>query len=208
MGYDMYTVQGADQAENEAVAAARRFIDNLPKPWDQPEGTERDAAQKQWDDAWRAFDRAQTSYFRLNIWGMSACVDLMADLGMMTDEDAPKFPSPADYGLTEYPDDPADYEGDERAAIEAKLTDADRQFLAACRAVVDYEPEPVGGIPVGKFSSNDGWLVTPRQIAAALEAYAAATEGARAAATAKREWFADWIAWLGHAKDRGGFRVR
>lgn len=207
MGYDMHTVQPADDAEREAVQAAQAHVRSLPSPFRMPEGEERDAAQKAWDEAWAAYDRAQKSYFRLNIWGMSRCCDLMAHAGMLTGDQAPRFPTPDEYGLQEWPDDPADYDGEERKAAEEKLTDAGRSFIDACQAVTDFESEPVAGIPIGKFSSNDGWLVTPRQCEAALAQWAAAPVATRVQIEGEAEWWPNWIAFLQHAKDRGGFRV-
>jgi hypothetical protein len=207
MGYDMTIAQERDQAEKDAIAAARKHIDTLTSPHKAPEGEERDAAEKAWKEAWQAYDNADRSYFRLNIWGMGRCRTAMDHLGMVTDEDAPNFPTPEDFGLSEYPEDPVDYDGDERAAMDAKLTDADRQFLAAVKAVTDFEPEPVRGIPIGKFGSNDGWLVTPRQIEAALKTWHGWPEHVRADTEAELAWWPEWIAFLTYAQGRGGFRV-
>lgn len=207
MGYDMTIVQERDQAEQDAIAAAHAHINTLTRPFDIPEGEERDAAEAAWNEAWKALDRADRSYFRLNIWGMSRCRDLMDVLGMLTGEDAPRFPTPDEYGLTELPDDPEDYEGKERKAAEAKLGLAGRRFIDGCQAVTDYEPQPVKGIPVGKFGSNDGWLVTPAQCEAALDQWKAQPLAAQRKAEATAEWWPNWIAFLAYAKDRGGFRV-
>lgn len=207
MGYDMTIVQERDQAEKDAIAAARAHTQSLTSPYSLPEGEERDAAEKAWQDAWKAYDAADRSYFRLNIWGMSHCRDLMATLRMLTDEDAPRFPTLDEFGLTDYPEDPADYDGEKRAKAEAELTDDGRRYLAAVEAALAFEPVPVRGIPVGKFCSNDGWLVTPAQCAAALDAWHAQPDAVRARIEGETEWWGRWIAYLTYAKDRGGFRV-
>lgn len=207
MGYDMYTVQPADEAEKTAVAAAQARVRDLPHPFTVPEGEERDAAGKAWEDAWRALNLAEKSYFRLNITGMGRCCGFMDEVGMITGEDAPGFPTPDEYGLDEWPDDPADYEGDERKAAEAKLTPSSRKFLNDCQATTDYEPQPVNGIPVGKFSSNDGWLVTPAQCRAAVDKWKTAPLTAQRDIEAQADWWPSWIAFLDHAAERGGFRV-
>lgn len=207
MGYDMTIVQDRDQDEKDAIAAARALTATLTSPHTLPAGPERDAAEKAWSEAWKAYDDADRSYFRLNIWGMSYCRDVMDRLGMVTDEDAPRFPSLEDFGLSEYPEDPADYDGDKRTEVEAHLADADRQFLAALKATTDFEPEPVRGIPIGKFGSNDGWLVTPRQIEAALSAWHGQPEHVQTGVEAEFTWWSEWITFLAYAKDRGGFRV-
>lgn len=205
MGYDMIIVQERDQAEKDASAAARKHAETIPTPYGLPAGPERVAAAAALRGAWEAYDRANRSCFRLNIWGMSRCCELMDRLGMLTSENAPRFPSPSEYNLDEWPEDPADYEGEERAAAEA--ADNGRRFLAAVQAVTDYEPQPVRGIPAVKFSTNDGWLVTPAQCEAALAAYEAAPAAVRGAVEAEATWWPRWIAFLSYAKDRGGFCV-
>lgn len=207
MGYDMTIVQERDQAEKDAIAAAHMHVNSLTSPYSLPEGEERDAIEKTWKEAWRAYDAADRSYFRLNIWGMSHCRDVMASLGMLTSEEAPSFPRLEEFGLTDYPDDPADYDGEERARAEAELTDSGRQYLAAVEAALAFEPVPVRGIPAGKFSSNDGWLVTPAQCQAALAAWQQWTDDTRARVEGEIEWWDRWIGFLTYAKDRGGFHV-
>jgi len=208
MGYDMYTVQEIDAEEKAAVEAAAAVTRNAPSPFTMPEGSEeRAAAEAERTEAWKAYDAAHKSYFRLNVWGMSACVELMEKIGMVTGQDHPAWPELAAYGLDAYPDDPEHYEGDERAEAEAKITDQGRAYLAAAEAVIAYEPEPIAGIPAHKFYSNDGWLVTPAQCEAALAVWAAAAPELQASVTAERDWWGSWIAFLQHSKDRGGFRV-
>lgn len=197
MGYDMYIVQDRDQAEADAIAAARAHINTLAKPWDLPGGSpEQETAQKAWDEAWRALAVADRSYFRLNVRGMSRCCNLMAELGMLTTQEAPAFPRTREFGLEDWPEDP-----------DEPKNDAERSFLAACEAVCAFEPQPVLGIPVGKFGTNDGWLVTPAQIAAALEAHRDAPEAHKQPLVGDIEWWPDWIAFLEYAQGRGGFRV-
>lgn len=208
MGYDMYTVQEADADEKAAIEAADAHRRGLISPHTLPEGSdERAAAEKAWADAWAASDAAHKSYFRLNVWGMSVCVELMEKAGMVTSQGKLLWPELSNYGLTEYPDDPEYYDGHERAEIEAKLTEQGRAFLQASKAVIEYEPQPVAGIPAHKFWSNDGWLVTPKQCEAALSAWEAAAPELRASIEAEREWWPGWIEFLTHSKDRGGFRV-
>lgn len=207
MGYDMTIVQERDQTEQDAIAAAHAHIATLARPFGIPEGEERDTAQAAWEEAYDALRRADRSYFRLNIWGMSRCCDAMDALGMVTAERAPRWPSPEEFGLDEYPDNPADYEGDERAELEAALTDGGRNFLAAAEAAIGFEPEPVRGIPIGKFDSNDGWLVTPRQIEAALKAWRGQPQQVRERTEAEYQWWPGWVAFLAYAQGRCGFRV-
>lgn len=207
MGYDMTIVQERDQAEKDAIAAAAAHAKTLASPYSLPEGEERDAAEKAWKAGWKAYDDADRSYFRLNVWGMSHCCDVMASLGMLTGEEAPRFPRLEEFGLDEYPEGPADYDGEEQAKDEAELTDAGRRYLAAVDTTLTFEPVPVRGIPVGKFSTNDGWLVTPAQCEAALAAWNAQPEAVRGRIEGEIKWWASWIAYLTYAQGRGGFRV-
>jgi hypothetical protein len=197
MGYDMYTVQEADADEKAAVQAAQAACSTLVSPWTLAEGTpEREAAEKAHREAFAAYDAAQKSYFRLNIWGMSVCAQWMDRLGMLTNEAAPEWPELAAYGLDDWPD-----------SEDGDLSDADHRYLAAQAAVIAYEPQPVTGIPAHKFGSNDGWLVTPAQCAAALSVWENAPAEHREAVEAEREWWPSWIAFLAHSQQRGGFRV-
>ncbi|MFF3300932.1 hypothetical protein [Streptomyces sp. NPDC002908] len=197
MGYDMYTVKEADADEKAAVKAAQEICSNLVFPWTLQEGTpEREAAEKAHREAFNALAAVEKSYFRLNIWGMSTCREWMDVLGMVTDQPAPEWPEPGAYGLDDYPDEDS-----------KTLTDDERKFLADHEAASDHEPQPVTGIPMYKLCSNDGWLVTAAQCAAALEAWEKAPAARRADVASEREWWPSWIAFLTHSKDRGGFRV-
>ncbi|MFG2763116.1 hypothetical protein [Streptomyces rubiginosohelvolus] len=197
MGYDMYTVKEADATEQAAVRAAQEICSNLTFPWTLQEGTpERKAAEQAHREAFDNLRAVEKSYFRLNIRGMSTCLDWMDVLGMLTDEAAPEWPELSAFGLDDWPDSDDD-----------DLSDADHRYLAASAAVLAHEPQPVTGVPAYKFGSNDGWLVTPAQCAAALEAWEKAPAARRADVESGCEWWPSWIAFLAHSKDRGGFRV-
>lgn len=201
MGYDMHIVQEKDQEEKDAIVAADAVLVALNQD---PDLDVTDPAR---NTALTAYRQANRSYFRLNNAGMSYCREAMAQLGMVTNQDMPAFPRLEDFNLSEYPDNPADYDGEERAAVEATLTDTEKKFRIALRTVTDYEPQPVIGIPVKKLRSNDGWLVTPAQCAAAIERWEAVSKPDQATFEAKFMWWGRWIAFLSYAKDRGGFHV-
>jgi hypothetical protein len=203
MGYDMFTEAGPDDAERAATEKARARIDELSK---KQNGYRTGEDNKAWDAAWEDYYRARRSYFRLNIWGMGECRELMIKFGMLTDEPGTAFPTLDAYELIEFPDDPEHFEGRARAEIIKNQTDAERAYLAAIKATTDAD-EGGPGIPAYKFSSNDGWLVTPRQIDAALALYRAAPDDDKKSAAAEHPWWPEWIAFLAHAKGRGGFRV-
>lgn len=119
----------------------------LPEP-EAPEGTP-------------PWEREQPNYFRLNVWGMSRWVAAMDRLGMV-DMDGDRtlgFPEvPAQYRDLDFEDYPPQLQ----EAIDRNLAD---------------HGTAGEGIPWWKFSSNDGWIVTPEECRQALAAFAAHTEG-------------------------------
>jgi hypothetical protein len=69
-------------------------------------------------------------------------------------------------------------------------------------------------IPIHKLCPNDGWIVTPDEIRAALAAWDARAAGASTPAldehtrdTIGGEYWSEWIAWLRLATDHDGFEV-
>ncbi|MER5352544.1 hypothetical protein ABT093_19705 [Kitasatospora sp. NPDC002551] len=204
VGYDMYFTDPLTKAEEVALEAAEAAISAAVHPSHLPEGPEREAAWLVWDAMWEARDEAMGHYFRLNIWGMGSCRKAMAKLGMLTEQDHPAWPDPVDFGLPK--DDPWG-DGENEAEGGDALAEARERFEQAQKGVVEAEPQPVTGIPLYKLCSNDGWLVTPAEIKAALTSWEAADESDRRTAVGEHDWFPEWIDWLGKAKERGGFRV-
>jgi len=88
--------------------------------------------------------------------------------------------------------------------------DAEPPHGATGEAFSDFTLEEPKGIPGIKFTSNDGWLVTPDEIRAAL----AQLEGSGNADVIREDagegdidyWLA-WIHYLQVAERHGGFRV-
>jgi len=70
--------------------------------------------------------------------------------------------------------------------------------------------EPVTGMPIRKFCSNDDWLVHPEEIRAAL------AKAKRERIVKEQDWpeaeanvfWGEWLDWLAKAAEYGGFRVR
>lgn len=131
---------------------------------------------------------AQAYYFRLNIWGMSDTVDVMVAHGMLCQ---PEKPSHAEWdALPPYDNDHPDANGGpEHQAAHDVLARAHR---GECP-----------GIPIHKFCSNDGWIVTPAEIRAAL----AQADRVSEPAIAIPEWWEDWLNWMKLAADHDGFEV-
>lgn len=185
-------------------------------------------AVKEAEQAWKDAD---VSYFRLNIWGMGAMRVCMNALGMLTDPPGnhPEFPKPEDFGV-----DWEDVECYEEAYVihadgtnEQKTQDmlvkskfdGAKAYSEAQEAVLSWYGDTPAGICVHKLCSNDGWIVTPEEIKAALESWSRGLETARSngeedliweamnrARLSKGIWMS-WIAYLTGAADHGGFEV-
>lgn len=225
MGYDMYWEHVPDEivaatiaAHDQALAANKRADEQVaevkerkpdavgPMPFGlpQPDGQEPDpelvAIERERWKAWEAMDEAERSYFRLNIWGMGLCREIMADHGMLA------FEQPPDADFSSVPSMPQPEEEHFDDEMEP-LTDEARAFLEATEAVrAATSPEP--GIPVWKLGSNDAWLVTPEEIHAALgkapESVTALEDGEQVTVA----WWPKWLRFLREAAGHGGFRVR
>src|SRR5690606_1339925 len=88
----------------------------------------------------------------------------------------------------------------------------------ACEAMLEWLSGHDGTLAMYKLSSNDGWLVTPEECAAAVDAYVGASEEDKQhvfnafadehhTATELREWFEEWVDFLRRAARSRGFRV-
>ena len=82
--------------------------------------------------------------------------EIMIEHNMLVDVPAPSLPEPHDFGVTR-PVDRANPTNDPK--IEAFLQAESDQLTGDSGAP---------GIPAYKLMSNDGWLVTPREISSAL----------------------------------------
>jgi len=138
MGYDMYL-------ENPSEADAE-IRDSYSTEWDRIRGL-RDGGeitQEQAMELWANLPQDPT-YFRLNIWGMGKCREIMWDRGMLAEPSTHEWP--------EYPGNEHFNDNDE------PITDEGRAYT---KTVADVQAdENRYGLPgVHKFGSNDGWLVT------------------------------------------------
>ncbi|TNY36387.1 hypothetical protein [Thermomonospora catenispora] len=239
MGYDMwYEVRfsGEKEAVADALAslqAALRERDALRRHEaerlragrpDPPSGgahggrTERyRAAQEKVDAAYAALREAERSHFRLNVRGMERYRKAMAALGMAFESDPPDWPGPEEFGLTREQVQAAGSPGDHPGL---GLTEEQKARAAEHRAAVErvlawHGETDAPGIPLHKFSSNDGWLVLPDECRAAVKAWEeyVADKGEETAMTFVAEHTGDpdhWLAWIDYlrvAVERGGFRV-
>ncbi|MQS17479.1 hypothetical protein F7Q99_36170 [Streptomyces kaniharaensis] len=212
MSYRMFTVDEPSEADEAAVTAAHDRVRAAANPMTVPAGPERQAAQREWDAAWRALDFADVSYFGMSDGQMRATRSAMGNLGMLTLQEAPAWPIlptlPRASRFVRTVRWLLGY-GKETAAEQLDAETFETAWAeAAWRAVTEHEAQPVTGVPLHKLSGQDGWWVTPAQIGAALSAYDAASDQDRQKFGGTLPWFGRWIGWLRTAQHRGGFRVQ
>jgi hypothetical protein len=188
MGYDMYH-EHQPAAELAAYDQARAEFDEAlakRKPFERgtPEWTE---AQRTVDVAYDKMNRARSYYFRLNLGGMSKYLEAMDYLGMIDWEATP--PLPREWSAI-------DWDADEAKA---------EQYAESLRTRTSHAPR---GMPGYKFNSNDGWLVAPGEVKAALAHYVHPDDPQFfIERDIEEDYWNEWIQFLLNAVDRGGFRV-
>ncbi|QKW22139.1 hypothetical protein HUT16_26450 [Kitasatospora sp. NA04385] len=137
--------------------------------------------------------------YRFNVSSMGPAKRTMERLGMLSSEEPPPWPEFADFEVVS-----ADFV----TASRGEESESMRAFHAAGRAVVDWQAEQPTGIPGYKIGGgNDGWLVTPAEIRAALAALEAQPESVKAEAVSQYPRWEEWIDYLQRAATHGGFRV-
>jgi hypothetical protein len=163
--------------------------------------------------------QADRSYFRLNMGGMARFGDVMMHLGMIQGVHQP-YP---------FPDAPENVDNDfyeQVYAIKDDLAAGKSQdtlpaspvalaYAQALYALLSWTPAAPTGMADFKFGSNDGWVVTPAEITAALTTYRQHTGDTVRAALDKagiseqgQEHWVRWIGYLVYAESHGGFLVR
>lgn len=130
-------------------------------------------------------DKARVSYFRLNIWGMGRYRDTMEAVGMGYWADHPAWPDAQDFGfdnreewwaaseaLENGGDSPLTYDhGYENVTLTQDMLDRAKKGQEAMEYVKSAHPGETPGIPLVKFTSNDGWHVTPPECLSALQKF-------------------------------------
>jgi hypothetical protein len=139
-------------------------------------------------------------YWRRNIFGMGGQLDMLAQHGMAFNSNAvgqwPEQPDGLEWG------DDDELVGPGAAEYNAAMLD----YLKSTEVLLDENGTQLIGIPVHKFSSNDGWWVTKAECLAALVAW----EKAGRPVVDKfgdHEPYNDTIPFLCAAADHDGFRV-
>jgi hypothetical protein len=194
MGYDMYTVE-----QPSRIAEIERLLWGPgSKPLTQAEKSALYAER-------RALQDDRLSYFRLNVWGMGAYCRHMETIGMLEwGGDHPPFPDSADFNI---PQQTVIYNGKAYQEDDEESSEY-RRYDAATRKVLAWtDTEVIAG---HKFGSNDGWIVTPREIAAALDAYRRYVAEHEVGELVKDDldYWKRWISFLATAAEAGGFEVR
>jgi hypothetical protein len=139
-------------------------------------------------DMYKSSPHRGEDYYRLNIFGMGNARGALYELGIVIDVEQPAVPDPADF--------PGVIDGDD-----TELAD-DHPYRKALVAWREHEHE-TPGIPVYKLGSNDGWLVTQREIASGVAvADANQPEGWRGRL---EDYIAGFVAWMEEADS--GFTV-
>lgn len=162
-------------------------------------------------------------YFRYNIWGMGEARNALDALGMLDIAFRPTWPEAKDFGFEvaangRVPElcglvEALDAQRGDRECPAGTDPDAWARMLAyqdANTGLVDGEAETPAGIPAFKLGSNDGWLVTPREIESALAALGDRDQEAVAEITGlDNEGVGYFMDFVGYLRDcRGsGFRV-
>lgn len=187
MGYDMHMVQPDPEVTRRTEVARAAFYaaanerdalvsSDLARNSDAARAIydtdEYKAAQQKVMDLSNAMSDTDTNYFRLNIWGMGTMREHLHELGMLAIHyaDHPPFPDAADFGLDDETLDELGVWDLDRAERTTHADERVRKFFTANLETITWSPPDEPGIPVHKFGSNDGWVVTPRDCKGALAA--------------------------------------
>lgn len=194
MGYGMYVI---NQPERLKQIEAELWNDT------EPPSPER--RQELYKEKW-ALEEETGSCFRLNIWGMGEYCNVMEQIGMLEwEESVPPFPDSADYDI---PQLEVAYNGETYHE-----DDEDSPEYAAYKRALDAKLAygTVGVIPGHKFCSNDGWIVTPKECANALDAYRRYVDSGGDVAELLNDgdvkYWQQWLIFLATAAEGGGFTV-
>lgn len=125
-----------------AVEASRQWHGDLDEAMNiADEAAQKEAVQKVYESFGEVMN-AEDGYWRENVWGMSYLRDQLDRLGLLWDGPSPEWP------------DVSGWDWD-------NLTDEQEQQQRAHLAFRGDCPE--GKVPVWKYCSNDGWVVTPQE---------------------------------------------
>ncbi|MEU8919536.1 hypothetical protein AB0D10_01195 [Kitasatospora sp. NPDC048545] len=128
--------------------------------------------------------------FRQSAGGTAMLLTWMGEFGMLIEGDPAHRPYLAEFDLS-----PDDFDG---PVGDGKIKPAKAQAFAAAQEAArqrleSYDPS-AAGIPRYKVDSNEGWLIAPQEITAALAAYDSHPAAERR--DAERSGYCDWPGWI------------
>lgn len=199
MGFDMRHIKPLDDAEQIALDAAKDQTEAALRDF-RASATGTPERKESYDRLMAASDQyvaARVNYQQFNNYGMGVVVGFMEDRGMAYD-------APRTLSWPEYP------AYDEDSFEEHKAAQAKYDELA--RPTLIEHPEGGDSIPSFKLDSNDGWIVTAAECAAAVAAnaqhdpptYLDEDSGEKKPIT----WWPDWVAFLERGAAGEGFTVK
>jgi hypothetical protein len=151
--------------------------------------------------AWKQYWHADGARYHLSNRQISDAITVMEHTGMTRQVPTPPFPQPVTYGAGSDEYDTYLDAIDRGEVVQpspplAAYLDARDQHLAA-----NYDAQV---IPRHKLWTNDGWLITPDELTAALP-------HAPSTAVDRRQrpvpWWRQWLDYLDGARGHGGIRV-
>lgn len=174
-------------------------------------------AQQTVAEAYQATLTPRHGYFQLSPHAMMRMTMLMALTDMVYKAPRPDFPQCGDYGLTNdqimWACKPGQFPAEHAALDDDTLARVD-DYAAEHERVRAWRDPNTPGIPQHKFLTNDHWIVTPDECAAAVKLWQGHVDrlgSARALQIAGNviagDWWPDWIAFLEGAITHDGFEV-
>jgi hypothetical protein len=151
--------------------------------------------------AWKQYWHADGARYHLSNRQMGDAITVMEHTGMARHVPTPPFPRPHDYGASS-----AEYDDWLDAADRGDPTDPSPALADYLEALDRHQRDNYDAqvIPVHKLWTNDGWLLTPDELTAALP-------HAPASAVDRRQrpipWWHQWLDYLDTARGHGGVRV-
>ncbi|WP_406050982.1 hypothetical protein OG280_26370 [Streptomyces virginiae] len=146
------------------------------------------------------FKEGDDNYFRLSWTQGHSVFDTMSHFGMVVEREHPNYPLMPAYGL-----EGSDFAPDAQLTPEkAVAIDAYKAAYIAVRDEADDEPTAIRHY---KLYYNDGCLVTPKELGAAIAAYESHPHWQMAELPVGDPLWPRWMTFLRRARDAGGLRV-
>jgi hypothetical protein len=151
--------------------------------------------------AWKQYWHADGARYHLSNRQIGDAITVMEQVGMARRVPTPPVPRPHHYGASS-----DDYDAWQDATARGDPTHPSPELTEYLTALDQHQRANYGAqvIPVHKLWTNDGWLLTPEELDAALF-------HAPASAVDRRQrpipWWTQWLDYLDVARGHGGVRV-